>query len=271
MICGSLDYTRQGYRKHEKRLLEKRLNEVEILKEVKQIKCIMPKIGARKMKTMLSEKSLHIGRDHLFQLLSVNGLLVKKKNRKKYLSSSTNINKSYNNLLKNLVINRVDQVWVCDITYIRLLNKFCYLYLVTDYYSRKIVGYCVSDNLKAKNCLVALKMALKGAKNTKEIIHHSDHGVQYISHDYTEYLINKGFKISYTGENHCYDNAVAERVNNTLKHEFGLANVFKSIGIFKEACIDSINIYNNYRPHNALNSNVPENVYNSNIVDNLCS
>jgi len=231
----------------------------------------MPKIGVRKMKSMLSEKGLYIGRDNLFQLLSINGLLVEKKTRKKYLSASSNINRCYNNLLKDLVIDRVDQVWVCDITYIRLLNRFCYLYLVTDYYSRKIVGYCISDNLKAENCLAALKMALKGAKNPKGIIHHSDHGIQYISHTYTDYLLKKGFKISYTGENHCYDNAVAERVNNTLKHEFGLVKVFKSIAIFKEACIDSINIYNNYRPHNALNYNVPENVYNSNIVGNLCS
>lgn len=264
-----MGYTHQGYKKHEKILLEKKLNDCEILRKVKEIRCIMPKIGVRKLKYMLSEEGLYIGRDRLFNLLSLNGLLVKRHYRKKYLSMPGYSSDKYNNLLRDLKIDKINQVWVSDITYIRMSSGFNYLYLVTDYYSRKIVGYCLSENLEAKNCITALKVALKDVKSSKGIIHHSDHGVQYVSKNYIDFLNKKGFKISLTGENHCYDNSVAERVNNTLKHEFGLANVFTSTNILKEACCEGIKIYNNIRPHQSLHYDVPNNVYNSNIVGNL--
>lgn len=265
-----MGYTRQGYKKHENILLEKVLIESEVLRKVKEIRCIMPKIGVRKLKYLLSEENLYIGRDHLFDLLSLNGLLVKRHYRKKYLSIPGNSRDKYDNLLENLEINKVNQVWVCDITYIRMSKGFNFLYLVTDYYSRKVVGHCLSDNLEAKNCITALKVALKGVKSSKGIIHHSDHGAQYVCKDYVNFLNKKGFVISLTGKNHCYDNSVAERVNNTLKHEFGLANVFTSTYILKEACSDGIRIYNEIRPHKSLDYVVPSNVYNSNIVGNLC-
>lgn len=268
MICNALGYTHQGYKKHEKRLFEKHSEEIEIMKEVLKIKHQMPNIGVRKIKYMLSKEGYEIGRDRLFELLSIHGLLVPTKTRKIYTSASDYINQEYSNLLKDLSITRPNQIWVCDITYIRKELGFNYLYLVTDYYSRKILGYCLSETLESKNCLNALKKAMKNVDSSQGIIHHSDHGTQYVCNSYINFLKENGFRISLTGPNHCYDNAVAERVNNTLKNEFGLGRNFHSHKELEHSCHESVKIYNDVRPHLALNYNVPNDVYGIHIVDN---
>jgi len=159
---------------------------------------------------------------------------------------------TYNNLIKDFSPEQSNQVWVTDITYIRTINGFCYLALVTDLYSRKIVGYDTSDSLELVGALRALKMAIRNADNLKKLIHHSDRGVQYCSYAYTGELLKRDIKISMTEENHCYENAVAERVNGILKDEFYLDQTFYSTRYAKMAVKNAIKLYNNERLHLSL-------------------
>jgi transposase InsO family protein len=158
-------------------------------------------------------------------------------------------------------MERPNQVWVSDITYIRTGDKFAYLSLITDRYSRKIVGWHLSDNLGMEGCLEALKKALSTCRDTSGIIHHSDRGIQYCSHPYTKLLTQKGMQISMTEENHCYENGLAERVNGILKDEYMLESRFKDINQARRTCAQAIMLYNTRRPHWALKLRTPEEVH----------
>ena len=184
--------------------------------------------------------------------------------RKKYSSRTTNsLHRfyKYKNIIKDVKITRPNQVWVSDITYIRTVKGFCYLALITDMYSRKIVGYDLSDSLELNGCVRALKKALYQAKNIKKLIHHSDRGIQYCSNLYTQILKSNKIDISMTEENHCYENALAERVNGILKDEFYLDQTFSNINHAKRATKNAINLYNEIRLHLSLNFKTPNMVY----------
>jgi len=186
--------------------------------------------------------------------------------RKKVSYKTTNSHHrfyKYNNLIKNLEINAPNQVWVSDITYIRTIKGFCYLALITDLYSRKIVGSDLSDSLELAGCLRALKMALARARPTDNLVHHSDRGIQYCSNQYVQQLNKHNIQISMTEENHCYENAVAERVNGILKGEFYLDECFTNTLTAKKAAKCAIDIYNNKRLHLSLNYQTPNNVFNN--------
>ena len=215
----------------------------------------------KSLKNEFQNNNLKIGRDQLFRILRENDLLVR---RKKYASRTTNSYHrfyKYNNIIKDLEINRSNQVWVSDITYIRTINGFCYLALITDMYSRKIVGYDLSDSLELNGCVRALNKAIYQAKNTKGIIHHSDRGIQYCSNQYTQILKRKKMEISMTEENHCYENAMAERVNGILKDEFYLDQTFTSMNQAKTATKNAIKLYNNKRLHLSLDYKTPNYVH----------
>jgi transposase InsO family protein len=158
-------------------------------------------------------------------------------------------------------VNKPNQVWAADITYIRTLNGFCYLALITDMYSRKIVGYDLSDSLELNGCVRALKKALYQTKSIKGLIHHSDRGIQYCSNVYTKILKIKKINISMTEENHCYENALAERVNGILKDEFYLDQTFMNIEHAKRAAKNAIKLYNQIRLHLSLDFKTPNMVY----------
>ncbi len=158
-------------------------------------------------------------------------------------------------------ITKPNQVWVADITYIRTLNGFCYLALITDMYSRKIVGYDLSDSLELKGCVRALNKAVYQAKNIENLIHHSDRGIQYCSNVYTQILKKKKINISMTEENHCYENALAERVNGILKDEFYLDQTFMNTAHAKRATKSAIKLYNEIRLHLSLDFKTPNMVY----------
>lgn len=184
--------------------------------------------------------------------------------RKKYSSKTTNsLHRfyKYKNIIKDIDVTRPNQVWVSDITYIRTIKGFCYLALITDRYSRKIVGYDISNSLELKGCERALKKALYQAKNTSGLIHHSDRGIQYCSNVYTQILKRNNISISMTEENHCYENAVAERVNGILKDEFYLDQTFDSLQHAKRATKNAINLYNEIRLHLSLDYKTPNMVY----------
>ncbi|PQV44602.1 transposase InsO family protein [Jejuia pallidilutea] len=184
--------------------------------------------------------------------------------RKKTSSRTTNSYHrfyKYNNIIKDIDINRPNQVWVSDITYIRTVKGFCYLALITDMHSRKIVGYDLSDSLELNGCVRALKKAIYQAKDIKLLIHHSDRGIQYCSNVYTRILKRKKVAISMTEENHCYENAIAERVNGILKDEFYLDQTFDNVTHAKRAAKNAINLYNEIRLHVSLDYKTPNMVY----------
>jgi len=204
---------------------------------------------------------LKVGRDTLFKVLREHQMLTL---RKKYSARTTNSYHrfyKYSNIIKDLDVTRPNQVWVSDITYIRTVKGFCYLALITDMHSRKIVGYDLSDSLELNGCVRALKKAIYQAKNIKALIHHSDRGIQYCSNVYTQILKRKKIDISMTEENHCYENAMAERVNGILKDEFYLDQTFMNVAHAKSATKNAINLYNEIRLHLSLDFKTPNMVY----------
>lgn len=259
-------FTRQAYYKH-KQLDELRcVRDQEVLAEVRNIRMEQPKVGGRKLQIMLANlerEELKIGRDQLFELLAMNGMLVKTKVRFTRTSISGRNGVNFPNLLFKKHIYRVNQAWVVDITYLNTCNGFVYLNLVTDRFSRKIISYVVADSLKAKHACSALLKAISTVDNPEGIIHHSDHGSQYCSEEYQKILRSHNMVCSMTGAARCYDNAVAERVNGILKHEFGLSKVLPSLKIAQELASDTIRIYNSKRLHKALMYKTPDAVYNA--------
>ena len=184
--------------------------------------------------------------------------------RKKTSARTTNSHHrfyTYNNIIKDIQVTKPNQVWVSDITYIRTVKGFCYLALITDMHSRKIVGYDLSDSLELNGCVRALKKAIYQAKNIKQLIHHSNRGIQYCSNVYTQILKKNKINISMTEENHCYENAMAERVNGILKDEFYLDQTFANVAHSKRAAKNAINLYNEIRLHLPLDYRTPNMVY----------
>jgi len=218
-------------------------------------------LGGRKLHKMLKQKlkdmGISIGRDCFFNLLRKNKLLVQR--RKKYVRTTQSHHRFriYTNLIKDIEINRTNQVYVSDITYIDTLEGFCYLALITDAYSRKIVGYDLSKSLTVDGSLRALKKALKDGKHPEKLIHHSDRSTQYCSKPYVDALKTNDVKISMTEENYVYENALAERINGILKTEFMLGEKLASFEVAKELVEESIKIYNEERPHMSINYLTP--------------
>ena len=236
-----------------------------VVKTVEQIRAGMPRIGTRKLKFMLDgllqKHGITMGRDKLFDLLSEYGLLVRRRKKRKCITTdSDHPFRKYPNLIRELVANRLNQLWVSDITYLALLNNYCYLSLVTDAYSRKIVGYCLYPTLERGGPLSALQMALSSAQRErhKMLIHHSDRGLQYCCRDYTDLLTQNKVTISMTEKGDPYENAIAERVNGILKSEFLLSKTFKNFEQALQAVSTAIETYNTQRPHCSLHYHTPE-------------
>jgi transposase InsO family protein len=218
-------------------------------------------VGTRKLHHMINERlkneHIQIGRDRLFELLGARKLLItRKRNRKQTTDSRHGFNK-HRNLIRDLEMTRPNQVYVSDITYLQTLEGFCYLALITDAYSRKIVGYDLSRSLTIEGSLRALQMALKALPSSRQLIHHSDRGIQYCSHAYVDLLVKHGVQISMTEDNHVYEKAKAERVNGILKNDFLLGETLVSFEVAKQMVRDSIHIYNQERLHLSLNYQTP--------------
>lgn len=240
-----------------------------ILDLVKHERSVQPRVGTRKLikalKFPLEYKGIKLGHDALFNILRDENMLIRRKKTNHKTTDSFHRFYKYNNLIKDLDIVRPNQVWVSDITYIRMVKGFCYLALITDLYSRKIVGYDISDSLELKGCLRALQKAQRQSRLKDGTIHHSDRGIQYCSNQYVKELKKRNMLISMTEENHCYENAVAERVNGILKSEFYLDECFTNLEHAKRAVKNAIKIYNHKRMHLSLNFSTPDMVYNFNL------
>lgn len=230
-----------------------RFKEEIIIKLVQEKRAILPKVGVRKLFYMLKPDfdnlGFNIGRDKLFTILAGYGLLIKRARKYVKTTNSNHWYMKYKNLIKDLIVTRSNQVFVSDITYIRVKDSFMFLSLITDYFSRKIVGYKLSHDLSASGSLEALKMALEKVETPERLIHHSDRGIQYGCNEYTGLLKAKGIQISMTEENHVYENALAERVNGILKNEFLLGETFNSKTMAHDAVNEAIKLYNDVRPH----------------------
>jgi len=261
-LCVLFGKSRDSYYKKE-RNHQKWLNKQQIVLEmVAMIRRELDHIGTTKLYRMLKkpfeEHSIKMGRDSLHRLLRENGLIIRPKKRYVITTNSNHWMKKYPNLIKGLNINRPELLWVSDITYIQVGDGFCFLSLITDAYSRRIMGYCLYPTLEAQGCINALKMALANKVNYNgRHIHHSDRGSQYCSADYVGILQTAEIEISMTENGDPYENAIAERVNGILKYEFNLNHVFADHTEAVEAVDRSINAYNILRPHMSCNYLTP--------------
>ncbi|WP_082379216.1 IS3 family transposase [Pseudalgibacter alginicilyticus] len=256
---------RDAYYKYKSRADKRLIQEQQIIKIVSRKRKSLPREGVRKLIKSLDNEfykaNIKVGRDSLFSVLRKYNMLTLRKKTSARTTNSYHRFYKYNNLIKDRKITRPNQVWVSDITYIRTIKGFCYLALITDMYSRKIVGYDLSDSLELKGCVRALNKALYQTKSTKDLIHHSDRGIQYCSNVYTQVLKRNKIDISMTEENHCYENAMAERVNGILKDEFYLDQTFDNVDHAKRATKNAINLYNQIRLHLSLDFKTPNMVY----------
>ena len=262
-LCRLLGYSPQAYYQYQRISLKRRLGEDLLVGQVLAHRRLQPRLGGRKLHEMLlpfmEDHGLYMGRDQLFDLLRENDLLVKKRRRSQPRTTDSNHwMKRYPDLTGDLKLNRADQLWVSDITYIRLtVGRFAYLSLVTDAYSRKIVGFHISDNLQAEGPVAALQMALGSRCGTAPLIHHSDRGSQYCSDEYVSLLKANEISISMTQSGDPRDNAIAERVNGILKQEL-LLEVYPTIKQAHRSLVSAVDIYNRVRPHSSLDMMTPE-------------
>ena len=232
---------------------------------VREIRKRMPRIGTRKiyykLKREFEEKEIKIGRDKLFEILRNKQMLVTRRRRYIQTTNSKHWLKKYPNLIKALDVDRSEKLWVSDITYVRTDEGFCYLTMITDAYSRKIVGYNASRSLGTDTTLEALKMAIKSRQSKGELIHHSDRGLQYCSKEYVEMLKENQIKISMTEASDPYENALAERMNRTMKEEFLITEKIRDYELLKKTVAESIDIYNSERPHLSCGMAYPAEVH----------
>ena len=265
-MCRYLKISSQAYYRNYQYRKKLELEEDKILSFVRRERSKNPKLGVRKLyikfRSYYSSEEIKLGRDKFFELLRKHDLLIKRRRRYCRTTNSNHSFKVYKNLIKDRAATAPHQVWVSDITYINTHEGFLYLSLITDGYSRKIVGYEVNDTLEATGCLRALDKAINQLSSNRYPIHHSDRGSQYCSYQYTKRLFDRDLSISMTEENHCYENAKAERVNGILKDEYFLDIKFKSKSIARRACKEAIYYYNTDRPHLSLGMKTPEMVHN---------
>jgi transposase InsO family protein len=257
--------TRQNFYKTRRRREIQALDGHLIKRLVLDERASQPRLGGRKLLKILGPKlnkqGIYVGRDRFFKVLKRQGLLVEK------LPSSPRTTNSYHNLpiflnrVKDKTLTGSNQAWAADITYLRKRDTFMYLSLITDMYSRKIVGYHLGESLDTTETLKALKMALRNKPKEARPIHHSDRGCQYCSHEYVRELKGNGLVVSMTEQNHCSENALAERVNGILKQEYGLGYRFNSAQQMHKAVKQAVWLYNTRRPHSSLDLETPEHIH----------
>jgi transposase InsO family protein len=261
-----LGYCRQYYYKQQKDIARQEAKKGEVKQLVDAQRKLLPRLGTRKLyyliKGQLEARRIKFGRDKLFELLKECNLLIYPQRRYIQTTMSKHWMKKWPNIIKDKSITGSDQVWVSDITYIKTEQGNCYLNMITDVYSRKIVGYALDNTMQTESMIKALEMATKQKVNQEvQTIHHSDRGLQYCSKEYVELTAKNNIKLSMTENPDPYENALAERMNRTIKEEFGLNRKLKNKEQVAQLLKESINLYNQYRPHLALMMRTPEEIY----------
>lgn len=261
-LCGLFGKTRVAIYDYQKRMQNNELQDEIVLHYVKETRLTLPRLGTRKLqikiRPKLAEHGITIGCSYLFELLGQYHLLIRQRRRKAVTTNSRHWMHKYANRIKEMKVSGPEQLWVSDITFIRLSNQWGYLSLITDAYSRKIMGYCFRTDMSAQGCVEALKMALNNRQYPhQQLIHHSDRGSQYCSGSYVELLVQNKIGISMTENGDPYENALAERMNGIIKNEFNLYESTTGFENTYEKIKASIKAYNEQRPHSSCNMLTP--------------
>ena len=262
--CRLFGVNRQVYYRKKKSVIKRQETAETVVSMVQEVRLQMPRLGTRKLYYLLKDqlKDLGVGRDKLFAILKANHLLIKPTRSYRITTDSHHRFRKHKNLVAQITPTRPEQIWASDITYLGSRDNYQYLALVTDTYSKKIVGYDVSSSLSADGAVRALKMGLKHrVYQDKELIHHSDRGHQYCCDGYQTILNRKSIKCSMTESYDPYANAVAERVNGILKQEFLLDKYNLKPFLLKQLVSNSIQIYNQNRPHLSCQMKTPDQMH----------
>ena len=262
VLCRLFGKTRHAYYDHLWRWKAGSLKDDVILQEIYALRKELPRLGTRKLlgmlKPILARHSIRIGRDYLFDLLADHRLLIRKRKRKIFTTNSRHWLRKYSNLIRQMMITGPEQLWVSDITYIRVVNHWGYLSLITDTYSKKIMGYGFRQDLSTQGCVDALKMALNNRiYPDQRLVHHSDRGCQYCSKEYVDLLVSAQIDISMTESGNPYDNPLAERMNGLIKEEFNLYESQESFELTSRRVARTIEVYNSLRPHGSCDDLTP--------------
>lgn len=237
---------------------------------VDQQRKVLPRVGTRKLYHLIGDElraqALKVGRDGLFTLMRHYGLQIRPRRRYVQTTMSKHWMRKWPNIVKGKVVQRPDEVWVSDITYLKTTEGTMYLNMVTDAFSRRIVGYALAAHMETESMIEALKMALEQRKDPQQpTIHHSDRGLQYCSKEYVKLSAANNVQLSMTQNGDPYENALAERMNRTIKEEFGMDGTVKTKDQLRQLVAEAIHLYNSKRPHLALNMKTPEEVYHKKI------
>lgn len=272
-FCRLLGVTRQSYYQHFWQQEQSAFEEELVLSEVLIIRKKHRRMGGRKLYELLNpfllEHQIKMGRDRLFDVLSANYLLIKLRKKQSITTNSFHRFKKYPNLIRNFIPSSPNQLWVSDITYWRIKERFLYISFITDAYSRKIVGYHLGDSLQTSQTIQALQLAILNLtveeKNNLYLTHHSDRGTQYCSNEYVTLLVNNNIGISMTENGDPLENAIAERVNGIIKEEYLNDYQVDNLKEAKELLDAVVQLYNNERPHMSIGNLTPNHVHQNNI------
>lgn len=261
-LCRLFGKTRHAWYDYRWRMQDSGLKDDIVLQHVLAIRKSLPRLGTLKLHQMLNpllaDHQISIGRDYLFDLMREHRLDIRRRKRRVITTDSRHWMRRYANLAKTMNIIRPEQLWVSDITYIRMNNGWGYLSLITDAYSRKIMGYSFRKDLLAQGCVDALKMALNNRMYHSDLVHHSDRGSQYCSKEYVDILTENRIAVSMTENGDPYENALAERMNGILKSEFELYNSASGFTDTARKISEAICAYNQIRPHSSCDYLTPE-------------
>ena len=265
-FCERLGMSRQNYYKGRTARRKADVDAELTCRLVRRERALQPRLGGRKLLHILRPElagyGIKLGRDRFFNVLREKSLLLEK--QPSFTPKTTNSRHSlpvFHNLVKDMTLTGRNQAWASDITYIRTDAGFIYLALISDKWSRKIVGYHGGDTLEAVGALRALAGAVATLREGEKPVHHSDRGCQYCCHAYVDELKRHGLRVSMTEEAHCYENALAERVNGILKQEYGLGGTFKRKADALQAIDEAVLLFNTKRPHLALAYKTPEQMH----------
>lgn len=268
-LCGLFGKSRQAFYERNQIKADQSMQQDFLLHRVRSLRRQAPGLGGLTLYRILKAQwpGIPVGRDRFYSLLQAHGLLLKGRKRYAITTNSQHAYRKWPDLRQQLKVSSIEQLWVSDITYLETASGFVYLSLITDAYSRKVVGYHLSQRLQARGCLIALKKAigqLRSPLMDRTLIHHSDRGVQYCCDLYVAQLQQNSINISQTASGSPYDNAVAERVNGIFKHIMGLNQVYPDYAAAVAAVANAIHMYNSIRPHRSLSNLTPEEVHQSN-------
>jgi transposase InsO family protein len=264
--------TRQNYYARRKQRQRRAVEADLVAGLVQRERRLQPRLGTRKLhhllKSELEQAGVRLGRDRMFEELRKRDLLLKPLPAQyPHTTQSYHNLPVFRNVIKDRQLQAPNEVWVSDLSYLRTVEGFLYMALITDKFSRKIVGWHVGDSLEAVGCVRALERALAELPEGSRPIHHSDQGSQYCCHEYVNRLQKRGLPISMTELNHCAENALAERMNGILKQEYGLGSEFPNKTAAHQAVRQGIDLYNTRRPHNSLGKRTPAEVHQASFLN----